>query len=456
MQATQLKTIANWLNADYTGDPYNSVTNVQFDSRKVKPGDLFVALKGAHDGHDYIADAFNAGANIVLANKAKKDDLNPDWPIIYVDDTERALWELAKKYKEQFDISVVAITGSNGKTTTKDMVAAILETKYHVTKTPENFNNEIGVPLTLLQINDLTQVLVVELGMDRPGQLTDLSMLVEPDFAVITMIGEAHIEFFKTKENIAKAKLEIINGMKNYGVLSIPANERLLNNPKVDIDKRTFALSDDGVKADIIGKIKEETATMTSFVYRDMEFHIPIIGAYNVNNALAAISIGEEYGIELEDMQRALASFELTAERTEWLTTDNNVKILSDVYNSNPTAVHEVLKALHLVKSPHKYIVLGDMLELGESANDLHAQLADDIIANDYSGVFLIGDIMKEALAPELKDFYQSRLQVYDKAELMQLATDLKNIAEHSDVILLKASHGIHLEKVVHELMKTN
>ena len=198
---------------------------MSFDSRKVKSGDLFVALVAENDGHDYVQQALTKGATAVLVDD--RHQIDSKIPAIIVSDTLLALQQLGEYRRHQINPKVVAITGSNGKTTTKDMTSAIMGSQYKTFKTPENFNNEIGVPLTLLTMPDDTEVLVVELGMDRPGQLTTLSELVSPDIAIITMIGEAHIEFFRTRENIAKAKLEITKGLKSQGTLLIPYDEPL-------------------------------------------------------------------------------------------------------------------------------------------------------------------------------------------------------------------------------------
>ncbi|GMA69481.1 UDP-N-acetylmuramoyl-tripeptide--D-alanyl-D-alanine ligase [Leuconostoc litchii] len=420
------------------------VTGISFDSRNVQPGDLFVALVAENDGHHYIAQALQHGAAAVLVDDQHQIDTNI--PAVIVPDTLIALQNLGQYRRNTINPKVIAITGSNGKTTTKDMTSAIMSSQYKTFKTPANFNNEIGVPMTLLSMPDNTEVLVIELGMDRPGQLTLLSQLVRPDIAIITMIGEAHIEFFKTRENIAKAKLEIIAGLKKDGILLIPESEPLLTNAHIEGKVQTFGEN----VTSIVSEISE-----TKFTYLHTRFAIPLLGRYNIMNALAAISAGILLHIELENAVEALRHFDLTKNRTEKLTTSHGVNLISDVYNSNPTAVAAVLATLKIIPATHKYVVLGDMLELGEQAASLHACLAQTVIDANVDSVYLVGPLMKKYLYPILQQRFDSaHLHQYETDQLAELIKDLQTLGENGDVILLKASHGIHLENVVNALVK--
>ncbi len=433
--------IGKILNASTQGNA--TVTGVAFNSRDVVIGDLFVALVADNDGHRYIQNALENGAVAVLVDK--KHTISHDIPAIIVDDTLAAFQQLGHYRRNQINPKVIAITGSNGKTTTKDMTAAIMSAEFNTFKTPENFNNEIGVPLTLLTMPEDTEVLVVELGMDRPGQLTLLSQLVKPDIAIITMIGEAHIEFFKTRANIAQAKLEIASGLKADGALVIPFDEPLLT--AAEITKRVL-LFGQGVQ-DI-----KSFETYTTFSYKNTQFAIPLIGMYNIMNALAAISAGILLHIDLKKAEKALQTFDLTKNRTERLVTARGVILISDVYNSNPTAVAAVLATLKTIAAPHKYVVLGDMLELGEQANDLHASLGQKVLDANVDGVYLVGQLFNKNMAPLIRVHKDSvDLHQYETEQLDELTADLETLGEAGDVILLKGSHGIHLENVVNALM---
>ncbi len=439
-----MKTIGTILSATTQGNDQIKVTGVAFNSRDVKTGDLFVALVADSDGHRYLQDALDRGATAVLVddNHAISEAL----PAIIVKDTLKALQQLASYHRQQINPKVIAITGSNGKTTTKDMTSAIVSTGFKTFKTPDNFNNEIGVPMTLLTMSKETEVLVVELGMDRPGQLTMLSQLVQPDVAIITMIGEAHIEFFKTRANIAKAKLEITSGLKAEGVLFIPFDEPLLT--QAVVTQKVVRFGQD------IGAV-ETASDHTNFVYQNTRFAIPLIGGYNIMNALAAISAGILLHIDLKNAVQALQTFDLTKNRTERLVTARGVILISDVYNSNPTAVAAVLATLKAIPAQHKYVVLGDMLELGEQANELHAGLGQKVLDANVDGVYLVGDLFNQNMAPILKtQFKSSDVHQYTTDQLAELTLDLQTLGEAGDVILLKASHGIHLENVVNALIE--
>lgn len=429
------------------------ITSVAFDSRQLEADALFVPLVSENDGHDYIQSAIEHGA-VATFWQADHENVPTDIPVIIVNNTLEALQMLSQYYLAKINPKVVAITGSNGKTTTKDMVASVLSTQFNVTKTNANFNNEIGVPMTILDIEPNTEILVVEMGMDRPGQLDLLSHLVEPDVAAITMIGEAHIEFFGTRDKIADAKMEIVNGLKEDGIFVYNGDEPLLVQRSENLPfTKTFGLNeaDDFTAYDITS-----TPQATSFKVEqieDTEFKIPMLGSYNVNNALVAIAIGSLFRIREENMAKALLEVDLTNNRTEWIEGAKHEKILSDVYNSNPTAVKEVLKAFTAEKiSGRKIAVLGDMLELGDQSSQLHASLEDSLNPEEVQSVYLIGDEIK-VLYDKLVDVYPAQNLFYFKADqLDDLYEQLNSEIYEGDEVLLKASHGIHLEQLLAKL----
>lgn len=429
------------------------ITSVAFDSRQLVDGALFVPLVSENDGHDYIQSAIENGA-VATFWQADHENVPTDIPVIIVNNTLEALQMLSQYYLAKINPKVVAITGSNGKTTTKDMVASVLSTQFNVTKTNANFNNEIGVPMTILDIEPNTEILVVEMGMDRPGQLDLLSHLVEPDVAAVTMIGEAHIEFFGTRDKIADAKMEIVNGLKEDGIFVYNGDEPLLAQRSENLPfTKTFGLNEDD---DFTAYDITSTPQATSFKVKqieDTEFKIPMLGSYNVNNALVAIAIGSLFRIREENMAKALLEVDLTNNRTEWIEGTKHEKILSDVYNSNPTAVKEVLKAFTADKiNGRKIAVLGDMLELGDQSSQLHASLADSLNPDEVQSVYLIGDEIK-VLYDKLVDVYPAQNLFYFKADqLDDLYEQLNSEIYEGDEVLLKASHGIHLEQLLAKL----
>lgn len=433
-----------------------TVTSVSFDSRQLQPGALFVPLKGANDGHQFIQKAIDAHAAATLW-QTDHPEVPTAIPALMVKDSLVAMQKLAKYYLHKINPQVVAITGSNGKTTTKDMVASVLGTQYNVTKTFANFNNEIGVPMTCLSMEPNTEVLVVEMGMDRFGQLDKLSRLVEPDIAVITMIGEAHIEFFGTRERIADAKMEITHGLKEDGTLVFNGDEPLLRQRTIGLTQNTrtfgFQQRNDLVAKDVHGD-KDETLFKVSSL-TDQAFSIPMLGDYNVKNALAAIEVGILMHIGLPNIVKALKNFELTANRTEWITGQAGERILSDVYNSNPTAVKAVLHSfdqIELEQGGRRIVVLGDMLELGNKSSKLHASLATVIDPQKIDEVYLYGKeiySLKEKLDHKMDP---QRIHYFALGDQGSMIKQLQTVLKENDIILLKGSHGMHLENVLDAL----
>lgn len=432
------------------------ITSVAFDSRELEAGALFVPLQGAQDGHQFVQSAFDNGAAATLWASDHDVTTTPDQPVLVVADPLKALQKLSKYYLHKINPLVVAVTGSNGKTTTKDMTASILSTQLNVTKTHANFNNEIGVPVTLLNMESNTEVVVVEMGMDRFGQLDFLSRLVSPDVAVITMIGEAHIEFFGTRDKIADAKMEITHGLKEDGALVYNGDEPLLQERTSNLtqDKITFGrhLDDDFYATSV--QPHERSIDFKVNQWPEMDFTIPMVGEYNVNNALAAIAVGDRLHITPQHMKQALQNVELTENRAEWVKGSNGEQILSDVYNSNPTAARQVLKTIATTPTSGRRIaVLGDMLELGDAAPRLHASLAANIDHDAIQQVYLIGSNMKYLQDKLVQAGYPAAdIHYYPDDGLAKLTEDLQADLTADDMVLLKASHGIHLEEVLRAL----
>ncbi len=451
----QLAEIAKALNTTCVGDEQTVITSVAFDSRKITDGGLFVPLVGDRDGHDFINSAINNGASATLWQTG-----HPNKPeniaVLEVDDPLQAMQDLARYYLRKVNPTVVGITGSNGKTTTKDMIAAVLSKRFNVHKTQANFNNEIGVPMTILEMKPNTEILVLEMGMDRPGQLHHLSELTHPDVTVITMIGEAHIEFFGTRDKIADAKMEITDFLREDGEFIYNGDESLLREraEKLSQAKATFGFEkDDTVYATGFKSYKHHA----TFTVNDSEqqFSIPMIGKHNVSNAMAALSVGRHFGESDEEIAASLSNFTPTANRMEWEKGDVGEDIMSDIYNSNPTAVRAVITSFGQIEVPEgnrRIAVLGDMLELGEKSAELHRNLEDCLDPQVINEVYLYGTEMKN-LYDALEDKYDAEhLHYYDRDQMQRMIEDLKNDIKPHDIVVLKGSHGMHLEKVVERL----
>lgn len=426
------------------------ISTIEFDSRKITSGGLFVPLAGERDGHDFVAAAKENGAVATFWSRDLKD-APKDMIVILVEDVLAAFQTLAQYYLQKVKPKVAAITGSNGKTTTKDMTAAVMATQFKTYKTQGNYNNNIGMPYTILHMPTDCEVLVLEMGMDHAGELTELSLLAQPDAAAITIIGEAHIENLGSRTGIAKAKMEITAGLKRDGLLVIPADEPLLTPLIVDLPQKitTFGLD----RGNLTAAITKEDKAKTTFMIHKTEYTIPVIGGYNVKNALIAYALGKYFGVSPQNIQRGLAEFQLTKNRTEWLAAKNGAQILSDVYNANPTAMGLVLDTVSNLKTDgRKLAVLADMLELGPDSKTMHANMAYHI-DDRFSVIFLYGSEMK-ALFNALTQM-DSHLMVYhfDKENKAELLKMVQAELRPTDTIVLKGSNGMGLTEVVASLI---
>ena len=420
------------------------ISSVEFDSRKIEKDGLFVPLSGTRDGHDFVRAAKENGAIVTLWQKDRVE-VPSDLVVLPVADVTKAFQTLAQYYKQKIGPKTVAITGSNGKTTTKDMTASVLAQKYRTYKTQGNYNNDLGVPYTMLHMPDDTEVLILEMGMDHAGEIHFLSQLGQPDVAAITLIGEAHLENLGSRKNIAKAKMEIVDGLAKDGALFVPADEPLLTDLIAPLSQevQTFGLA----QGDLQATITNETSESTSFVVDEETFVIPVLGGYNVKNALIAYGVGRYLGLSSEQIKNGLAQVELTKNRTQWLQAKNGAKLLSDVYNANPTAMRLVLESFGRLTLPGRRIaVLADMLELGPDSLAMHASMAEAIV-DRYDFVYLYGEQM-QALANRLSELnvpHAYFIPAQRQAFLEQVQQEIKP----SDSVILKGSNGMQLSELV-------
>ena len=420
------------------------ISSVEFDSRKIEKDGLFVPLPGTRDGHDFVHAAKENGA---IATLWQKDRANvpSDLVVLPVEDVTQAFQIIAQYYKQKIAPKTVAITGSNGKTTTKDMTASVLAQKYRIYKTQGNYNNDLGVPYTMLHMPDDTEVLILEMGMDHAGEIHFLSQLGQPDVAAITLIGEAHLENLGSRKNIAKAKMEIVDGLAKEGILFVPADEDLLIDLIAPISQKvqTFGLGQGDLQAEIVN----ETSESTEFEINDASFIIPVLGGYNVKNALIAYGIGCYFGLSMEQIKNGLAQVELTKNRTQWLQAKNGAKLLSDVYNANPTAMRLVLESFGRLTLPGRRIaVLADMLELGPDSSAMHASMAEAIVGF-YDFVYLYGEQM-QALANRLTELNVPHAY-FIPAQRQAFLEQVQKEIQPTDSVILKGSNGMQLSELV-------
>lgn len=423
----------------------------EFDSRLIGPRDLFVPLKGARDGHDFIETAFENGAVATLSEKEVEGH-----PYLLVDDVLAAFQKLAQYVLEKSQVDVLAVTGSNGKTTTKDMLAQLLSTTYKTYKTQGNYNNEIGLPYTVLHMPEGTEKLVLEMGQDHLGDIHLLSEIAHPKAAIVTLIGEAHLEFFKDRKEIAKGKLQIADGMPAGGLLLVPAD------PIVgDFLPSQQELVRFGEGADIsITKLEERKDSLTFEAnFLSDAIDLPVTGKYNATNAMIAAYVALQEGVSEEAIRASFKGLELTKNRTEWKKASNGADILSDVYNANPTAMRLILETFSTIpanSNGRKLAVLADMKELGEQSIDLHNQMILSLSPDVLDTVIFYGqDIaglaqLASQMFPLGHVYYFKKTAEEDQFE--DLVKQVKESLKEQDQILIKGSNSMNLAKLVEEL----
>lgn len=420
--------------------PNKTVSGLEFDSRKIGPGDVFVPLRGARDGHDFIDMALEKGA---LASLSEKEI---EGPHLLVDDVLTAFQNLAAYYIDKMRVEVIAVTGSNGKTTTKDMIHDVLATTYQTYKTQGNYNNEIGLPYTVLHMPDDTQKLVLEMGQDHLGDIALLSQIARPQIGVVTLIGEAHLEFFGSREKIAEGKLQIAEGMVEGSLLILPQDAIITPYLPKDLELVRF-----GEEGDLYLTSLEEEKKSLRFETNALKtaIQLPLPGKYNATNAMLAAYVGKRCGVSEDKIASALAEIQLTKNRTEWKRALNGAEILSDVYNANPTAMRLILETFAAIpKNPsgRKVVVLADMKELGSDSAQLHAGMVDSL-SDQFDCIYLYGPDMA-ALAEVMKS--DSRLRYFASSqEFESLTSSLVNDLQPADQLLLKGSNSMKLGHIV-------
>lgn len=434
------------------------VSGVYHDSRELTKGAIFVPIIAERDGHDFIQDAIDKGAAASFWS-AGLDKAPKNLPLIKVEDTEQAFREFSRWYLRQVQPKVIGITGSNGKTTTKDMTAAVLSQKFKTHKTAGNENNQLGVPKTILSMPKTTEVLVLEMGMSSPGEIAMHSQTAHPEAVAVTMIGESHIQAFDgSREKLTDEKMSILDGLKEGGLFLHPYDEKLIDE-RLDgsIRNQTFGFEK---KADIYAFNISEKTEETSFSAKvtvegeekELEITIPIPGKYNVNNALMAILFGLEFGVSLQEAKEGLEHFELTKNRLEWLDGVNETRLLNDAYNASPTSVKAALSYFSKIDTDgERIVVLGDVLELGEQSKVLHESIAEAVELEKYKAVFLYGEEM-EALYDVLNKREKSERVAHFFGDKKPLIQEIEKLAEPGDIVLFKSSNGTDLLSVVDQL----
>ena len=408
------------------------IKNVVMDSRKVIKGSLFFAI---NNGNSYVKDVLDKGASLVIADNTDIKDER----VIKVTDTIATMQDLATKYRKKLDIQVVGITGSNGKTTTKDIVYSLLSTKAKTLKTEGNYNNHIGLPYTLLNVTDEEKFVVLEMGMSSLGEIKRLGEISGPNYAIITNIGDSHIEFLKTRDNVFKAKTELLEFVDKENTFVCGDDEYL---GKLDVNKVGFNENN-------TYKIEsyEFSNKDSKFILDGKEYEMPLLGKHNISNTAIAIELAKKIGLTDEEIQKSLKEVKISNMRFQEIKMGNDIYI-NDAYNASPMSMKAAIDTLNeIYNDKYKIAILGDMLELGENEIDYHIDVLNYLLDKKIKLVYLYGERMKKAYDIFMKNRSEEyRFWYYPTKE--GIMESLKNI-KMEKVILLKASRGIKLEEII-------
>lgn len=444
-----------------SGNENDEWENVKIDSREIQKGDIYVSIgEGKINNVDYIDEAIKNGATTCIVYNKEPRIKDRPINIIEVEDTQTALQQMATYKRSKYNIPVVAITGSVGKTSTKDMVASVLSMKYKVLKTQGNMNNELGLPLTILKLKD-EEAICVEMGMNHLGEISRLTNIAKPTVAIITNVGTAHIGNLGSRENILKAKLEILEGLQGNTVVINNDNDLLGQWAKDDTkyNKITYGITNkssfmaeniQSFEDKSIYKLKKEKIitekNTQSEEENNIEVTVPVGGEHFVFNSLCAIAVGTYFGIPQDKIQQGISKFELTKKRMEINTAKNGATVINDTYNANYDSMKAGIAYLQNIKDKRKIAILGDMLELGDYAEELHSAVGKEI--KDIEVLITVGELSKNiAKNAQAKEIYQFQ----SNEEAIKKITE---ISTSNDIILVKASNSMKFIEIVDALTK--
>jgi UDP-N-acetylmuramoyl-tripeptide--D-alanyl-D-alanine ligase len=433
--------------------------HISIDTRKIEKDGVFIAIKGEkYNANEFLPDAIAKGAALCIIEEIKYEDkdLKENTSIIIVESTRKALLNLAEFYRSTLGIKVVGITGSTGKTSTKDMTYSILSEKYKVYKTQGNYNNEIGLPLTIFNLDKSYDIAVLEMGMNHFFEIHNMAKAAKPDLALITNIGISHIENLKTRENILAAKLEITDYFNNASKLILNIDNDMLSSVKndnknyeivrcgcdavSDIKADNIRLGEDFVMFDIFEK--------SSLVFKNFRINAP--GKHNILNALLAITAGKTVGLSYEEMNEGIKKMEMTSMRLD-IVKGKKYTIIDDCYNASPDSMKAAIDVLHNINGKRRIAILGSMMELGNEAYNSHREVA--VYAKDNSVDYLV--ILGEFSSAYIEGFKDmDRIKCFDSTE--SAIEFINTFLEEDDIILVKASRAMKLEKIVDDIKELN
>jgi len=452
------------------GDGEIVCENFSKDTRTIGEGDIYVGIKGeSFDGNALYEEAFEKGAKVCILQGVEVSESVrlkfSDRAVVIVDDSIKALQEIAAYKRSLYDIPVVAVTGSVGKTSTKDIIASVVSMGYKVLKTQGNLNNHIGLPLTILGLKD-HEALIVEMGMNNLGEISVLSKIAKPNVAVITNVGTSHIGNLGSRENILKAKLEILDGLKNDGVLIINNDNDMLNkwysnccdgiNGFICENGKNVRVYTYGIESEsnVMASNIESNENSSEFDVKGESFSekimVPVGGNHFVYNALSAILVGKCLNIPILKIKEGIKSFELTKSRMEIVKLEDDINIVNDCYNANYDSMKAAIEYIAKTSANRKVAVLGDMLELGEFSEDLHIKVGKEIIKNNINILVTVGT-MGKVISETAKE---SGVEIYHCNNNEEAVKVVKTIMQKGDIILVKASNGMKFKEIVEGLIK--
>ncbi len=436
------------------GDENIDIKEIVIDSRKATKDSIYVCIIGENlDGHKFVNNAYENGCKTFIKNKSSIIDIDKkDINIIEVECTEKALGMISKYYKEKFDIPFVAVTGSVGKTTTRDMIHSVVNTKYKTLKTIGNLNNHFGVPLTLFNLDDTYEASIIEMGMSGFNEIEYLANIVNPQISVISNIGSSHIENLGSREGIFKAKMEIISNFTKDNILITNGDDEFLQTLKeksLEYDLKTFGFGENNTIHCVDYEIFEDKTKFSCLIDEKVyEFLIPTPGKHNIYNAMSAILVGKCLGVSLEDIKNGLENFELTKMRLD-ITKKNDITIINDTYNASVESMISSIDILTNYKT-RKVCILGDMFEMGDFEEEGHRKVGKHLVSK-CDLLITVGNSSKYINDEALKNGF-NKDNLYHFETKLDAINNLDKIIKSEDSILVKASRGMKLEEIVNYL----
>ncbi len=433
------------------------------DTRTIKTGDVYVGIKGENfDGNTLYEEAFENGAEVCIVSGVEAKEYEGK-TIIEVEDSLNALQKIAEYKRSLYNIPVIAVTGSVGKTSTKDIIASVMSQKYKVLKTEGNMNNHIGLPMTILKLED-HEAIVVEMGMDHAGEISILTNIAHPTMCVISNIGSSHIGTLGSRENILKAKLEILEGTSEDSPIAINNDNDLLNN-WIKTNNTTHKIITYGIetKSDVMARDIESFEDKSTFtlelnnkiwdqVALCHKVEVPVGGKHFVYNALSAICVGLENNIEIQKIIEGIKKLELTKRRMEIIKCKNGVTIINDTYNANYESMKAGLEYLHSVNGNRKIAILGDMLNLGDYETELHEKIGEEVIKSEVSVLITVGEASQNIAKRALEIGEIANIIIHECKTNEEAIKFAKEELKQGDIVLVKASNAMHFDEIVEKI----